>query len=254
MKKKFWTGFTAGAVAGAAAAGGSLLAWKTFGRVKNGRILRLEKSLQIGRPVDEVYEAWSQLEQIPSYTDLVQEVRTDGDRSKWVMNLGGRMVRWEAEITQRLENEAIGWKSVSGPKHTGRIDFSPLGTDTIVHITMNYAPPMQMGRLFSPIWGRLEHYIDQALRDFKAALEGKGQEGRDFARRSTEKMPLRGVTGTSAMNEVGQQRATGTFGQQGQTSASASTPEDLNRSTQSGRFGGPESSVEYTRPPESKYP
>jgi uncharacterized membrane protein len=248
MKKKFWTGFTAGAVAGVAAAGGSLLAWKTLGRVKNGRILRLEKSLQIGRPVDEVYEAWSQLEQIPSYTDLVQEVRTDGDRSKWVMNLGGRMVRWEAEITQRLENEAIGWKSVSGPKHTGRIDFSPLGADTMVHITMNYAPPMQMGRLFSPIWGRLEHYIDQALRDFKAALEGKGQEGRDFERRIAGKMP---VTGTSAMSE---QRATGTFGQQGQSSTSASTPENLNRSTQSGRFGGPEQTVEYNRPPEAKYP
>ena len=248
MKKKFWTGFTAGAVAGVAAAGGSLLAWKTFGRVKNGRILRLEKSLQIGKPVDEVYEAWSQLEQIPSYTDLVQEVRTDGDRSKWVMNLGGRMVRWEAEITQRLENEAIGWKSVSGPKHTGRIDFSPLGTDTMVHITMNYAPPMQMGRLFSPVWGRLEHYIDQALRDFKAALEGKGQEGRDFERRVAGKMP---ATGTSALNE---QRATGTFGQQGQSSPTGSMPEDLNRSTQSGRFGGPESAVEYTRPPDAKYP
>src|SRR5438067_6913289 len=248
MKKKFWTGFTAGAVAGVAAAGGSLLAWKTFGRVKNGRILRLEKSLQIGKPVDEVYEAWSQLDQIPSYTDLVQEVRTDGDRSKWVMNLGGRMVRWEAEITQRLENEAVGWKSVSGPKHTGRIDFSPLGTDTIVHITMNYAPPMQMGRLFSPIWGRLEHYVDQALRDFKAALEGKGQEGRDFERRIAGKIP---ATGTSALNE---QRATGTFGQPGQSSPTGSMPEDLNRSTQSGRFGGPESAVEYTRPPESKYP
>jgi hypothetical protein len=160
------------------------------------------------------------------------------------------MVRWEAEITQRIENEAIGWKSVSGPKHTGRIDFSPLGDDTIVHVAMNYAPPMQMGRLFSPIWGRLEHYIDEALRDFKATLEGKGQEGRDFQRRSAGRV-AGGATGTSAMN---QQRATGTFGATTPGGAGASTPEDLNRSTQTGRFGGPEQTVEYNRPPEAKYP
>ena len=178
MARKFWTGFTAGAVAGVAAAATSLLAWRTVGRARDGRILRLEKSLQIGCPVAEVFDAWSHLEELPRRTRLVQEVRTQGDRSHWTLNLGARLVRWGAEVTQRVPNQAIAWKSISGPKHTGRIDFSPIGNDSLMHITMNYMPPGQMGRLFSLGQGKLESYIDQALRDFKASLEGKGQEDR----------------------------------------------------------------------------
>ena len=123
MARKFWSGFTAGAVAGVAAAATSLLAWRTVGRARNGRILRLEKSLQIGCPVAEVFDAWSHLEELPRRTRLVQEVRTQGDRSHWTLNLGARLVRWGAEVTQRVPNQAIAWKSISGPKHTGRIDL-----------------------------------------------------------------------------------------------------------------------------------
>jgi len=180
MARKFWGGFTAGAVAGVAAAATSLLAWRTFARsrTKGPGILRLQKTLQIGCPVEQAFRAWSNLDELPSRTHIVQQVRCEGERSHWTLNLGGRMIRWDAEVTQRIPNQAIGWKSISGPKHTGRIDFSPLGNDTLVHITMNYVPPRHMARLFSPVWGKLEHYIDQALRDFKASLEGKGQEER----------------------------------------------------------------------------
>jgi len=245
MRKKFWTGFTAGAVAGTGAAGASLLAWRAFGRVKNGRILRLEKSIQIGRPVNEVFSAWSRLEDLPNRTGLVQDVRTEGDHSRWILNLGGRLVRWEAQVTQRIANEAVAWKSVGGPKHTGRIDFSPLNGDTLVHVTMNYVPPGQMGHLFSPLWGRLEHYIEQALRDFKASLEGKGQEGRIAA---LEPMPLESLTPTPATN---QRRATGTYGSTVQ--AGGDMPSRLDQHTQTTRFGGaPETTVEYKAPPDAK--
>ncbi len=238
MARKFWGGFTAGAVAGVAAAGTSLLAWRTIARSRRKQpgILRLEKTLQIGCRVEEAFRAWSRLEELPSRTRIVQQVRSDGDCSHWTLNLGGRMVRWDAEITQRILNQAIGWKSISGPKHSGRIDFSPLGNDTLVHITMNYVPPRQMARLFSPLWGKLEQYIDQALRDFKASLEGKGQEERI---NPSAPRPAASATGSSAMNQA-EQRGTGTFGA------------ELDRQTQMGRFGGPESSVEYTRPPEAK--
>ncbi|MBV8206799.1 MAG: SRPBCC family protein [Acidobacteria bacterium] len=222
LRKRFWTGFTAGAVAGAGAAGASLLAWRAFGRVKNGRILRLEKSIQVGRPISQVFAAWSSLEELPHRTGLVQEVRTEGTHSRWVLNLGGRLIRWEAAMTQRIPDQAIGWKSISGPKHTGRIDFSPLGGDTLVHVTMNYAPPGEMGNLFSPLWGRLEHYIEQALRDFKASLEGKGRESAS------------GPQADVAVPPTAAERVTGTYGAQ----PGPATQEKLDHHTQASRFGG----------------
>ncbi len=253
--KKFWYGFSAGASAGVSATVAVFAGLKLLGRIRDRRILRLEKSLQIGAPVDVVFRAWSDVENLPGFVRAIESVQRRGERSHWILNLGGRRVEWGAEITQNLPNEALGWKSISGPKHTGRIDFSPLGNDTLVHVTMNYCPPGQMARLFSPLQHPIERYIEEAFRDFKAALEEQGRGERagpqggvntsSTMQRNLSPTPAQmgsDVTGTPAMNE--QQRATGTFGHISES--------DLSRHTQTSRYGGPEQTVEYTRPPEAK--
>jgi uncharacterized membrane protein len=212
--KKYWKGFAAGAVTGVAAGGGVLLLANTFG---SGQVIRLEKSIQIGKPVNEVFNAWRELGYLPQMSHVINEVRHSGNRSHWRVSFGGRQYEWDAEIEQMIPNQAIGWKSLSGPKHTGRINFSPLGNDTVVHVTMNYAPPSLFLRPFvHPISGHIEDCIEQVFRDFKAALEGKGQE-REPA------------------------QATGTFG---------GTAKPIE--TRNTRFGGRPSAVECTRPPEAK--
>ena len=247
--RRFWNGFLAGTAAGAGAAAASVLGWKLIGRARNGRILRFERSLQIGRPVDEVFRAWSDLESLAERASFIQSVEQHGDLSHWVANIGGRRVEWDAEITQRLPNQALGWKSVNGPKHTGRIDFSQIGNDTLVHVTMNYCPPGQMAHMFAPVQRAIESYIEEAFRGFKFTLEGKGRE--DGSAQNVNTSPTmqrsmspaqmgRDVSGTPAMNE--QQRATGTYGQV--------TDNDANRQTS--RFGGGPDTVDYTRPPEAK--
>lgn len=251
-RRRFWNGFLAGSAAGAGAAAASVLGWKLIGKARHGRILRVERSLQIGRPVDEVFRAWSDLESLPQRVDFLESVEARGNRSHWIANVGGRRVEWDAEITQRLPNEALGWKSVKGPKHTGRIDFSPIGNDTLVHVTMNYCPPGQMAGMFAPLQRTIEHYIEEAFRGFKFTLEGKGREDAQSVntsptmQRSMSPTPGqmgRDVSGTPAMNE--EQRATGTFGHVSES--------DLGRHTQTSRFGGsPESAVDYTRPPDAK--
>jgi len=250
--RRFWNGFLAGTAAGAGAAAASVLGWKLAGRARAGRILRIERSLQIGRGVDEVFRAWSDLESLPQRVDFIESVERRGNRSHWVMNVGGRRMEWDAEITQDLPNQALGWKSLSGPKHTGRIDFSPIGGDTLVHVTMNYCPPGQMAGMFAPAQRAIEDYIEEAFRSFKSTLEGKGREDggsqnvntSPTMQRSMSPTPAqmgKDVTGTSALNE--EKRSTGTYGQ-------VSEP-DLGRHTQNSRYGGPET-VEYTRPPDAK--
>jgi len=196
--------------AGAAALGGlSWLAYRAFARMRDSRILRFEESVQIGKPVEEVFNAWANLTRLPNLVGPLQDVQDFGTRSHWVAYVDGRRVEWDAELVQRIPNQALGWKSVEGPKHTGRINFSPLGDNTLIHVVMNYAPPLRLAALFRPASPVLQRHLAQALRDFKASLEGKGQE----------RIP-----------------ATGTYG----------TPR-----TQVGRFGGPTSPVEFTRPTEA---
>jgi uncharacterized membrane protein len=216
--RSFWTGFAWGT----AAVAGTGLAVATLRRNGTSRILRLEKSIQIAKSLHDVFDVWSNPEDLSNLSGMIARVRSYGDRSRWTVIVNGVPVEWESEITQFVPYQAIGWKSVSGPMHSGRVSFSQIGEDTLVHVHMNYAPPMRMFRpLLSPFSGDLEGYIEQALREIKAALEhrsGARREERD------------GV------------RSTGTHG----------TGPELLTEKQTTRYGAPSTPVEFTRPPEAK--
>lgn len=169
-KTRFWKGFAAGAAAGT----GAVLLPQLVGRSGASRIIRLEKSIQIGRPVDEVYDAWTDWERLPRATENIVDIRHFGDRTHWRIQVDGRTFEWDAVVEQRIPNQAIGWKSVNGVKHTGRVTFSPIGKDTLVLVTMNYAPPSRLLRPFmSSLAGHMEGLIEKVLRDFKASVESR---------------------------------------------------------------------------------
>ena len=243
-QKHFWSGVAvgSGAVVGAMFAAGLL------GTGGNSRIIRLEKSVQIGADLPTVFRAWSHFERLPQYCSYITHVRNIGnDRSEWTANVDGHVFHWDAEVTQVIANQVIGWKSVGGSQHSGRIMFSPIGKDTLVHVQMNYVPPTIIARpVLAAISGRIEGYLEQALRDFKRELETLGSESEhlndqtDFRERA-ELLPPNVTVGN-----FGQQRRepsyshvrTGTFG----------SSEDPNANPV---YGNPENStVDFTRPPE----
>lgn len=240
MARKFWRGFATGAAAGAGAGIGGFLLISSLAGARKRHIIRLEKSLQIGRPVAEVFTAWASLERLPQISDYLQNIRRRGNRSHWIAQIEGRTLEWDAEVEQFIPNQAIGWKSINGPKHTGRITFAPIGNDTLVQVTMNYAPPSRVLKSFvENTTGLMERYIEQVLRDFKSALEGKGQEGRRPAVRGG------GVGPGVEMTQTDASRATGTFG-------NTSSPKPLSPDEVVDRFGNRPNPVEYTSPPEAK--
>jgi uncharacterized membrane protein len=211
-RNHFWSGFAVGATSGVAA----LLGLNTLASARRRRVVRLEHSLQIGKPVAEVFDAWTQLERLPAMSELIRDVESFGRHSRWVAHVDGKDFEWEAELVHLVPNQEIGWKSLRGPKHTGRITFTPLGDNTLVQVTMNYVPPLGIfSRTLAPLSDHLEYYIDRVLRDFKAALEGKGKE--------REVAPAELATGTLGPAAGGLQQ-------------------------QASRFGGVEQPVEYTRP------
>lgn len=174
-RASFWNGFLSGMGAGAAAGVGVMLAWQSFVPGRNSRVLRIEKSIEIGAPVAEVFAAWAQLESLPSRISMIRRVSRYGDRFHWELEIAGQEFSWEAMVTQFIPNQAIGWKSTSGPKHTGRINFSPLGDDALLHVQMNYAPPLgRASGILAPVETQLEGYVEHALHEFKASLEKRG--------------------------------------------------------------------------------
>jgi uncharacterized membrane protein len=75
-QKQFWGGFAAGAAAGL----GALWAASSLGRGGQSRIVRLEKSVQIGRPVHDVFNAWADVSRLPEYCSMIKSVHRYGDR------------------------------------------------------------------------------------------------------------------------------------------------------------------------------
>ena len=178
MTKDFWSGFAAGAAAGAGVGLGSVFLWRGLWQAGDKRVLRVETSIQIARNAEEVFSLFERLEELPHFSSMIQRVRSLGkNRSRWRVRFDGRSAEWDAEIEQLIRNQSIGWKSLNGPKHSGRLIFSNVDGQTVLQVRMNYAPPLGIfTRALTPVGDMLHHALEQALRDIKAALE----EGKRF--------------------------------------------------------------------------
>jgi len=172
-REGFWSGFVGGIAIGTLAGMGGVLAFRRLSGRTDSHILRLEKSINIGRPLESVFAAWANIERLPQYISFIKRVERLGARTRWWINMDGKEFAWNSQITQLVPQQSIGWKSRGRRRHTGRISFAPLGNQTVVHVVMNYAPPLGgLGSLL-PIDQHLENWIEQGLREFKAGLEGR---------------------------------------------------------------------------------
>jgi uncharacterized membrane protein len=138
-------GLARGGLAGAGAvlAGASLIAGAAVPH-QAGRI-RVQKTLTIDAPIEEVFAFWSRFENFPRFMEHVLEVRAEGDRSYWrVAGPAGVPIEWQAEITERIEHRKIAWRSLSGSvvEHHGEVHFERAGDQaTRISVHMAYRPP-----------------------------------------------------------------------------------------------------------------
>src|SRR5438046_9116257 len=87
----------------------------------------VEKSIEVQRPVDQVYAQWTQFEEFPEFMENVDEVRQLDDKHlEWKEKVAGIDRRWEAEIVEQKSNKVIARRSVSGDKHDGTGECEPI--------------------------------------------------------------------------------------------------------------------------------
>ena len=140
---------------------------------------RVEGSIEIEVPVENVYEYWETLENLPNFMANVEEVRSTGpDTTHWrVKGPFGRTLEWEAQTTQREPNQAIGWNSTEGDVGTsGQVRFQAVGQSrTRVEVQMNYSDPPggKVGEVASRAVANPKLQLEQDLRNLKQILEGR---------------------------------------------------------------------------------
>ena len=103
---------------------------------------KIEKSITVDVPVRTAYNQWTQFEEFPRFMEGVAEVRQlDDKRLHWVAEISGKRKEWNAEIFEQIPDQRIAWRSTTGAKNSGMVNFYPLGEErTRVTLKLNYDP------------------------------------------------------------------------------------------------------------------
>lgn len=141
--------------------------------------IKVEHSITINRPADELFAFWRSVENLPQvmrHLETVEEV--DRQRSRWsAKGPLGKIVAWEAEIINERESELIAWRSLPGGdiETAGSVHFRQLENDrgTAVVVSMKYNPPAgKLGATVASLLGSgLARELEDDMRRFKSHME-----------------------------------------------------------------------------------
>ena len=141
--------------------------------------IHVQRAITINRSPEEVYAAWRQFENLPTFMNHLESVQVTGDRtSRWTAKgPAGRTVEWDAEIIDDQPNKLIAWRSLPGAtvQNSGsvRFDPAPSGQATEVRVTLDYSPPGgELGATVARLFGEEPaQQLREDLRRFKQVVE-----------------------------------------------------------------------------------
>ena len=140
---------------------------------------RIEKSVRVHAPADQVYQFWRNFENFPRFMEHVESVQVmDADKrlSHWKLKGPlGMDVEYDAELAKDEPNKMIGWNSTRGSiETTGAVTFADVGNGTTeVHVTMQYYDPPAgaVGEAVSRLFQNPEKMLEEDLHRFKDMME-----------------------------------------------------------------------------------
>jgi uncharacterized membrane protein len=128
-------------------------------------------AIVVDRPVDEVYDAWSDRPALSlRLGDGIEVEPLDDALTRWTVPWGGVqhqiVVREIATATRR----DVVWMSVSGPRLAGRVAFLPLGEgSTCVRMSVDFDPRNPLGYLADTL-GVPDRAVERVLQHFQASM------------------------------------------------------------------------------------
>ncbi len=139
---------------------------------------RIEKSVEVNRPLNMVYNQWTQFESFPKFMAGVKDVRqVDDTHLHWRAEIWGKEKEWDAEITEQVPDRMIAWRSISGDApNAGRVSFEPLPDErTRVRLAMEYEPQGTMEKVGDAL-GAMNSNVQRSVEGFKDFIESRGHE------------------------------------------------------------------------------
>ena len=138
----------------------------------------LEHSAQVevAVPIEQVWQLWSDLEQMPQWMKWIDSVKIqddDPELSRWKLASGAFQFTWLSRVTRQVSEQLIQWESVDGLPNRGAIRFYDRKQDgSVVRLSVSYRVPDVVGfmdHLFlgniveSTLQADLERFRDYAM-------------------------------------------------------------------------------------------
>jgi uncharacterized membrane protein len=174
-------------------------------------------AVTVNAPVPEVYQLFTHFDQFPRFMTFVKEVTyldEEHQRTHWVANVFGHD-EWDAVNEDWIEDRKIGWRSTSGLRNQGRIEFSQASPGrTRVYVEMMYDPPAGViGTIIENLatGNRIDDALQESMNEFVRLVDNAPPGGLDpnspnyiFGKNAAAPS-----TGTSHMEQAGQTLAPG---------------------------------------------
>ncbi|WP_062345698.1 SRPBCC family protein [Herbidospora yilanensis] len=109
----------------------------------NRKVTNIVESIDIGAPLQVVYNQWTQFEEFPSFMKKVERVSQDEDtKLTWKAQVFWSHRTWQADIIDQVPDEHIIWRSHGAKGHVdGSVTFSGLAPNlTRVLVVLEYHP------------------------------------------------------------------------------------------------------------------
>lgn len=143
-------------------------------------VLRRSVEVEARCSVQQVYDLWSNLENVPRWMPLVKTVkRVPGDRElwHWTFGLGFPLItEWTSRVTQRIPLRLIAWNSVSGLSNQGSAEFFPTEQGCRLRLTLAFNLPRGILGAFLENIG-LDHWLEanlaESLKRFQSQIEAE---------------------------------------------------------------------------------
>lgn len=145
--------------------------------VGKGRRMPVQQSVDIGLPIETVYNQWTQFEEWPNFMHRVTRVTQEDDCTvSFETKIWGRTREFNAKIETQIPDERIKWSVTEGLTHTGVVTFHELGPK-LTRILLGF--DVQPGGMIEK-FARGARYIKRAARAdlhrFKAFIETQESE------------------------------------------------------------------------------
>jgi uncharacterized membrane protein len=140
--------------------------------VGKGRRMPIQQSIDIGLPIETVYNQWTQFEEWPSFMHRVTRVTQEDDCTvSFATKVWGKTKEFTADIQTQRPEQRIKWRVSQGMTHTGVVSFHELGPNLTRVLVSFDVDPGSMVEKFARGARHIKRAARADLHRFKALIE-----------------------------------------------------------------------------------